>query len=733
MKASKQKVLFRNSSMIGITGMILLSLLNPMSIAGDVLTVDISANGYQILNRGEDQIIEMHGFGYLMAPGKPMLPAKNLLVALPPGARPKSVEVNGVGAKQLPGAFNIAPAPPILPMFDFPQCHERIEELRNEWKETYEATYSTDVSYPKERGKLKGSGTLRKYSYVSVSFYPFSYHPKSGRLVHYDAARIVISYDLLTPGSSEAQRVEELKWDNLADERAARLFVNYPEVKDLYQPAGSQLKAWQDTHSYVIITTDDLSASITSSDFLNWKTLLGYNPRTTLITDSEIANQAGADLSEQIRNFLRSYYGPWGIQYVLLVGDYATIPMRYCYPDSSNHANGAGDPSAWSWSGDVPTDYYYADLSYPDETSWDSDGDGYYGEYEQDSPDFLAEVYVGRIPTSDAIRITYTLDKLVAFEQDTGAWKSSALDAGAIAYFANEDHSGRETSDGAFWIDSIETDLMTGWTLSHYSEQAGLAPSEYDWPALSEGTFISDWRNGQYGVVNWDAHGWSNRVGRKVWSWDDGDGIPETHDPNEMAWYDMISTSSFLDDDYPSLVYAVSCLVGYPEPNDWGNLGIDLLTKPSFGSSVGIISGTRIVWVSIGGGDLLCYEFNRYLIDGPEGPEKVGDALYDSEFFYNQNYTWEHYSEYWDPFTYNLYGDPSLMREGIPGFICGDANVDGEITIDDVVYLISWLYREGPAPDPLLAGDATCDGEVDVDDVVYLISYLFRNGPPPGC
>lgn len=63
----------------------------------------------------------------------------------------------------------------------------------------------------------------------------------------------------------------------------------------------------------------------------------------------------------------------------------------------------------------------------------------------------------------------------------------------------------------------------------------------------------------------------------------------------------------------------------------------------------------------------------------------------------------------------------------------GDANGDGEIEIGDVVVLISYLFRNGPAPDPLEAGDATCAGEVSVDDVVYLISYLFRNGPLPGC
>jgi hypothetical protein len=89
------------------------------------------------------------------------------------------------------------------------------------------------------------------------------------------------------------------------------------------------------------------------------------------------------------------------------------------------------------------------------------------------------------------------------------------------------------------------------------------------------------------------------------------------------------------------------------------------------------------------------------------------------------------------------FGDGSVVEAGIDDFCVsayqcvdyarGDANVDGEIDVDDVVYLISWLYREGSAPDPYLAGDATCDEEVDIDDVVYLISYLFRNGPPPDC
>jgi hypothetical protein len=61
----------------------------------------------------------------------------------------------------------------------------------------------------------------------------------------------------------------------------------------------------------------------------------------------------------------------------------------------------------------------------------------------------------------------------------------------------------------------------------------------------------------------------------------------------------------------------------------------------------------------------------------------------------------------------------------------GDANGDGTINIGDVVYLINYLYKGGPAPDPLPAGDSNCDGVINVADVVCLVNYLYRGGGLP--
>jgi hypothetical protein len=64
----------------------------------------------------------------------------------------------------------------------------------------------------------------------------------------------------------------------------------------------------------------------------------------------------------------------------------------------------------------------------------------------------------------------------------------------------------------------------------------------------------------------------------------------------------------------------------------------------------------------------------------------------------------------------------------------GDVNADGVINTVDVVYLLNYLYINGPEPacTPITAcGDANKDSLVNASDVVYLINYLFVNGPPP--
>lgn len=61
----------------------------------------------------------------------------------------------------------------------------------------------------------------------------------------------------------------------------------------------------------------------------------------------------------------------------------------------------------------------------------------------------------------------------------------------------------------------------------------------------------------------------------------------------------------------------------------------------------------------------------------------------------------------------------------------GDINSDGDINISDAVYLITWIFKGGPAPKRTGEADVNCDGTLNIADAVYIVSYIFQSGPEP--
>jgi hypothetical protein len=66
--------------------------------------------------------------------------------------------------------------------------------------------------------------------------------------------------------------------------------------------------------------------------------------------------------------------------------------------------------------------------------------------------------------------------------------------------------------------------------------------------------------------------------------------------------------------------------------------------------------------------------------------------------------------------TLDAGGDPGsdqiVVSVGIA--FCGDCIEDALIELGDLIYLIQWLYKAGPAPDPLCRADVNCDGAGDI-------------------
>jgi len=88
-----------------------------------------------------------------------------------------------------------------------------------------------------------------------------------------------------------------------------------------------------------------------------------------------------------------------------------------------------------------------------------------------------------------------------------------------------------------------------------------------------------------------------------------------------------------------------------------------------------------------------------------------------------------------DTFAHEYYPQFLPTEFHILPYLPGDVNGDAVVEIGDVIFLINYLYRNGPPPDFPEQGDVNGDCQIDLGDVVYLINYLYKGGPAPliGC
>jgi hypothetical protein len=76
----------------------------------------------------------------------------------------------------------------------------------------------------------------------------------------------------------------------------------------------------------------------------------------------------------------------------------------------------------------------------------------------------------------------------------------------------------------------------------------------------------------------------------------------------------------------------------------------------------------------------------------------------------------------------------NLTVSDTPQYLCGDANGDGQgPSIQDLTYLVDFLFNEGPPPAQMDAIDVDASGAVNVQDLTYFVDFLFNEGPPLNC
>ena len=57
----------------------------------------------------------------------------------------------------------------------------------------------------------------------------------------------------------------------------------------------------------------------------------------------------------------------------------------------------------------------------------------------------------------------------------------------------------------------------------------------------------------------------------------------------------------------------------------------------------------------------------------------------------------------------------------------------GTINIADLTFLVSFLFKGGPAPVVSESSNVNCAGTTNVSDLTFLVNCLFKGGPGPYC
>ena len=235
---------------------------------------------------------------------------------------------------------------------------------------------------------------------------------------------------------------------------------------------------------YIIIAPEVLIGAV--ADLVPFKESQGFLVQTVSL-EHIIATMSGDDDAEKVRNYLISSHSENPKkEFVLLVGSMATMPMRIAHTDPTDHG-----------SHDVPTDYYYEELT----CEWDADGDARYGEWEHDMTpancDYKVEAWVGRLPWDNPSEIQDMVDTIITYETDESDRMKRAIGAAAII---------GEPCDAALFLELAKsTDMMiSGYSATSLYEQCPTLNPDFE---LTRDNFLGQWEALEPGFVTWFSHG----------------------------------------------------------------------------------------------------------------------------------------------------------------------------------------------------------------------------------
>lgn len=254
--------------------------------------------------------------------------------------------------------------------------------------------------YPDSNCVISSTTPMGEAKIVDFLLVPYVFDAVNHELHFVDSISVqlnLVNYsDELTPTHLTPQQYEQIMST-----------VENPEITATYRVWDSNIA--EEEYEYLIITNQALKS--TFRPLAEWKYRKGI--RSKIITTEEIDDEYD-DATQQMRikKCIQNAWEKHGTRYVLLGGDTNIIPTQYCYMRNSFN------PSFDKYSDNecnIPTDIYYACL---DQINWDTNNDGYAGDFWNDKININPCVDISRLPVQTEIDCQTAVNRIIEYEKN---------------------------------------------------------------------------------------------------------------------------------------------------------------------------------------------------------------------------------------------------------------------------------------------------------------------------
>lgn len=450
--------------------------------------------------------------------------------------------------------------------------------------------YASAAAYPEQWAEWQMGAGIRdgeRSVFVSVHVYPARYLPARNEIHYLEEATIEVSY---VPGKA-------------SETTDARLLIIAPsEFTGALEELVEHKESW--------------------------------GVPTQLATLSQAYGLQGRDAPEKIKYFIKDAVEDDAVTHVLLVGGAEHFPVRLSHTYD-------GEQSSFV------SDLYYADLytASGDFSSWDTNGNDLFGEYEyqgrSDEMDLYPDVYLGRLACSNLAEVETVVNKIITYENTAAGqeWFTRAVLCAGDSHDDDESvYEGEYTKErGLQYLDEFSVEKL-------YASEGNLDARNIR-QAISQGA----------GLVDFSGHG--NR-----YSW-------ATHPPGEFdTWVgiDMSDVALLTNTHAYPVVILDACSTGEFEN---GNCLAWHFVKTADRGAIATYASTALSWgylgeaIIMGLSGYLDIQLTRYVAQRETAGAVLAHSLHDYLSSHPRMTTYDYKTVQ----EFSLFGDPSLVIGGQGG------------------------------------------------------------------